>query len=156
MLGVKGQRQTGLRTVRRLNLALLIDAQDQRVLRRPQIQPDHADPLLDEAFVAAELERPHALRGQLVGPSDPFDQRLGHAQMFRQAALAPPRGVLRRRVQRDLDDGPRPVLAFSGLAARAGTFPKNRTSTTPWPTMPPGRFTRAMTCCTVSPNSVLA
>ena len=45
-----------LRAVQRLDLALLVHAQHQRLVRRVQVQADHVAQLLDELLVAAELE----------------------------------------------------------------------------------------------------
>jgi hypothetical protein len=40
-----------------LDLTFLVDAQDQGLVRRIQIEPDHVGELLQEVLVAAELER---------------------------------------------------------------------------------------------------
>jgi hypothetical protein len=49
-------RHQGLRSVNRLNLALFIDAQNQRALGRRQVQPDDVAHLLDEQRIGEELE----------------------------------------------------------------------------------------------------
>jgi hypothetical protein len=50
------QRQARLRAIERLDLAPLIHAPHQRVLRRPKAKPDQVDQLLDEPRLAAELK----------------------------------------------------------------------------------------------------
>ena len=51
------QRQAGLGAVQRLNLGLFIYAQDDRLLRRIQIESHHIGQFLQEARIAGELER---------------------------------------------------------------------------------------------------
>ena len=58
-------RQHWRGAVQRLNLAFLVDAEDQRSLRRVQIEPDHVADLLDELRIAWHLEgvvQPHRHR----------------------------------------------------------------------------------------------
>jgi hypothetical protein len=51
------QRQHRRRTIERLNLRLLVDAQHDRGLGRIEIQPDDVADLVDEPRVRGELER---------------------------------------------------------------------------------------------------
>ena len=53
---IKAHRQQGLRTFQGLHLALLIDAQDQRLVRRIQREPHNVAQLLDEERVGGELK----------------------------------------------------------------------------------------------------
>src|ERR1035441_9041496 len=64
------QRQAGLGTVQSLNLALLVGAQHQRVLRRVEVQTDDVFQFLRERRIVADLEGLHAMRFQSVGPPD--------------------------------------------------------------------------------------
>ena len=50
------QRETGLSAVEGLDLTFLVDAQDQGLVRRIQIEPDNVGELRQEVLVAAELE----------------------------------------------------------------------------------------------------
>jgi len=59
-------RQHRLGTIQSLDLRLLIDAQDDRVLWRIQVQPDHIEHLLDEIRIGRAGARPHSMGFQLV------------------------------------------------------------------------------------------
>ena len=50
------ERQSRLRAVQRLNLALLVHAQDDRMLRRVQIHPHHIQELRDKLRIARQFE----------------------------------------------------------------------------------------------------
>ena len=75
------QGQTGLGSVKGLDLAFLIHTQNQRLVRRIQIQPHDIAQLLDEAFVTAEFEAADQMGLQVVLLPDPpdggFTQLLG-------------------------------------------------------------------------------
>src|SRR5881409_1614167 len=96
------ERQTGLRTVQRLDLRLLVDTQDHGFVRRIEVDSDHIGQLLHKALVARELEGFHAMRLQPVslpnalhcGMTDPL--RLCHAP--RAPMRCPPWPRLRRRL----------------------------------------------------------
>jgi len=60
-------RQARLGAVQSLNLALLVGAQDDGVLRRVQIQAHNIFQLLDELRIVAELEGSHPMRFQSMG-----------------------------------------------------------------------------------------
>lgn len=76
--------QTGLGSVKSLDLAFLIQAQNQRLVRRIQIQPHDIAQLLYEAFITAEFESADQMGLQVVLLPDPPDGRftqllgLGH------------------------------------------------------------------------------
>src|SRR3546814_12975194 len=55
-------RQHRLAAVERLDLALFIDAQDQRTLGRRQVEPDNVAHLLDEQGISRELEALRTVR----------------------------------------------------------------------------------------------
>lgn len=92
------------------------------MLRRPEIQAHHVDEFFDESLVAAELERPDAMRLEFVRPPDAFDHRLVDAQMGGQGARAPVRGVLRQAVQRGLHNGAGPAPALGRFASASAAF----------------------------------
>ena len=60
------QRQDRLGPIERLNLTLLVHAQDQRLRRGIHVQADHVPQLADEVRVAAELEGLRAMRLQVA------------------------------------------------------------------------------------------
>src|SRR6185295_19654089 len=66
----KTHRQHRLRAVKRLNLALFIDADDQRLVRRIEIETDNVAYFLDELRIGRELERFCAMRLQAKGTPD--------------------------------------------------------------------------------------
>ena len=66
-------RQAGLGAVEGLNLALFIDAENQRLVRRSEIEPDHILDLLGEVLIARDLERLDQMRLQPVRTPDPLD-----------------------------------------------------------------------------------
>ena len=64
-----------------LDLRLLIDRQDQRVIRRGHVKADDVADLRDELRVRAQLPRLHEVRLQPEGPPDPRDRRLRQARL---------------------------------------------------------------------------
>ena len=75
------QGQTGLGSVKGLDLAFFVHAQNQRLVRRIQIQPHDIAQLLHEAFVTAEFEGADQMGLQVVllpdSPDGRFTQLLG-------------------------------------------------------------------------------
>ena len=61
------QRQSGLRSIKRLNLALFIDRQDDGVCGRIDIEPHDVAQFIDEARVVGQLELAHPVRLQTMG-----------------------------------------------------------------------------------------
>src|SRR5436309_12855189 len=55
-IAARHERKSRLRSVERLNLALLIDREHQRVLRRVQVKPDDIVQLLQELRIPTQLE----------------------------------------------------------------------------------------------------
>ena len=96
-------RQTGLRAVQGLDLALLVKAEHRGVVRRVEVQPDHIAQLLFEARVIAEFEGPNQVRLQSVGTPHPVDEAVGRVQVPRHRPARPMGRVdgyhLRRRVK---------------------------------------------------------
>ena len=71
------QRQERLGPVQRLDLRLLVDAQDHGALRRMEIQPDDIPHLLDEKRVARQLEGLDPMRLEGERPPDATDRLPG-------------------------------------------------------------------------------
>src|SRR5207249_7549597 len=55
-------RQQWLRAIERLDLGFFVDAKDERVLGRIQVEPDNVPDFVDEERIARELERLRAMR----------------------------------------------------------------------------------------------
>ena len=68
------QRQPRLRAVERLDLALLVDREDDGVGRRIDIEADDIPELVGELRVVRQLEGPDAVRRELVGIEDALDR----------------------------------------------------------------------------------
>ena len=91
------ERQPGLRAIQRLDLALLVDREHHRPLRRRNIQPDHVLQLLDEVRILRELERLDPVRLQAVSLPDPAHALGAQIHMRSQRARAPMRSRTRGR-----------------------------------------------------------
>jgi len=92
------QRKDGSRTVKRLDLALLIHTEDQRALRGVEIEPHHVAHLLHEEGVLGELEVLDAVGLQSKGPPDPGDRGLGEPHPLNHLPGRPVGPSVRRRV----------------------------------------------------------
>jgi len=68
-------REQRLRAVQSLDLALLVDADDKRLVRRIEIEADDVAHLFDELRIGRELERLRAVRLQRESPPDPMYRR---------------------------------------------------------------------------------
>ena len=73
------QRQSGLCAVKRLNLALFVDRQDDGVCGRIDIEPDDVAQFVDEARIVGQLELAHPVRLQTMGAPDALDRT--HAEL---------------------------------------------------------------------------
>ncbi len=93
-------RQRRLGAIQRLDLGLLIHADDQSALRRIEVEPDDVDHLLDQLRVLGELERADLMRFELVIAPDPMHRRGRDPGRGRQPAHAPMRRPVRRGLQR--------------------------------------------------------
>ena len=85
------ERQARLRTVQRLNLALLVDGEDHGVFRRIDVEPDDIAKLRRELRVVRDPERAHPVRLQTVGAPEPRNGGLVHPHLFRHQAGTPVR-----------------------------------------------------------------
>ena len=68
------QRQTRLCAIERLDLALLIEGENDRLRRRIDIEPDHIAQLLDELGVVREFELPHTVGLKAMSASNALDR----------------------------------------------------------------------------------
>ncbi len=99
------QGQDGLGTIQGLDLALLIHAQHQSLLRRIQVQTHDVAQLEKELGIGAELETLDAMRLQTMRLPDAIHHRRTHPLGAGQRAHAPVRGSRRLQVQRGVHDG---------------------------------------------------
>ena len=98
--GARGHGQDGLRAVQRLDLALLVHAQNHSLRRWVQVQPDDVAHLLDKQRVGGQLEGLLAMRLQAERTPDARDGCLRHLHLAGHRARAPVRGVARHGFQR--------------------------------------------------------
>ena len=103
-------RKAGLGAIQCLDLRFLVYAQDERLVRRIQVQPHHIVELLDEMLVPAQLESLDEMRFQIVLFPDAADSRFAHSLRFCHSARTPVRRIRRSRVQCGLDN----LLHFPG------------------------------------------
>ena len=93
------QRQARLGTVQRLDLGLLIHAQNHGMRRRLDIQAHDVADLLGEAWVVGELEGAKPVRRLAVGAPDALNRgeadrrRLGHQPARLQCVVSPGGGL---------------------------------------------------------------
>ncbi len=97
-------RQAGLRAVERLDLALLVDAENHRVGRRIDVEADDVLHLVGERRIAGELERPKPMRSELMGAPDALDGTDRDADGGGHGAGGPVRRFVRRVGVRQGDD----------------------------------------------------
>ncbi len=90
------ERQPRLRAIERLNLALLVDAQDDRFVRRVEIEAHDIGELLDEPFVPRQFERPGPMRLQPMRIPNALHRCVTHALGLRHRPRTPVGGGLRR------------------------------------------------------------
>src|SRR3546814_19565472 len=91
-------RQHRLAAVERLDLALFIDAQDQRTLGRRQVEPDNVAHLLDEQGISRELEALRTVRLKAKGFPDAMDGRRRVVDGFSHRPQATMRSAPRSRL----------------------------------------------------------
>ncbi len=119
----------GLRALQRLALALLVHADDQRVIRRAQVQADHVAQLLEEERVVGQLEALRAMRLQSEQLEVALHAGLGDASLGGYRAYVPVRravgwlGVQRGDQLRHAFIVDRARLARAHVAVQAGDAP---------------------------------
>jgi hypothetical protein len=92
-----------LRAIEGLNLRLLIDAEDRRMRRRIQIQPDDVPDLFDQERIVRQFERLAPVRLQAERVPNPVDGHATQAGGSRHVPGTPVRRAARRRFQRPDD-----------------------------------------------------
>src|SRR5579863_5658333 len=88
------ERQNRLCTIQRLDLALLIDAENQRSIRRVQVPADDIADLRHKGGVCTEFEGLHAMRLQMVAAPETMDRRRAHPLSTGHRADAPMSRIL--------------------------------------------------------------
>src|SRR5271167_4312865 len=106
------QRQPGLRAVQRLNLALLVDRQDDGVRGRIDIEPDDVAQFVDETRIVGELELAHSVRLEAVLAPDALNRADAEPRRLRHQDAGPVGRLARRLAKRQRDD------ALDGLGAQ--------------------------------------
>ncbi len=96
---VRLHRQTQLGPVKRLDLAILVDRQHQRVLGRVHVAPHDIAHFVGELEVVRELECRDLVGLELMHVPDALDRGMADAHMLAQAAHAPMRSSRRLLVQ---------------------------------------------------------
>ena len=97
------QGESGLGSVQRLNLALLIEGEDNRSLGRGNVEADHVAELLNELGVLGQLEVLDSVRLEAVGQPDATDLTVMQTDFLGHEALAP-MGALGRALMQGLAD----------------------------------------------------
>ena len=82
-------RQAGLRSVQRLDLAFFVDREHQCLVRRVEIEADNILYFLDEALVIRQLESLHQMRLEFVGLPDALHAGVAEVSRARHLADAP-------------------------------------------------------------------
>src|SRR5271167_4556706 len=98
------QRQPRLRAIQGLNLALFIQTQHQRLLRRVQIQAHHIGQLLQKFCIPRELERLTQMRLELVQLPQSIDRILTHPLRLGHQSATPMCHALGLALQRRFND----------------------------------------------------
>ncbi len=101
----RSERQQWLRAFQCLYLALFVHAQNQRLVRRVQIQTHDIGQFLDKVFVAAEFESLYQMRFEIVHVPDATNAGLRQVLRLGHAARAPMRRIVRLRMQGGFDNG---------------------------------------------------
>ena len=99
------QGQTGLGSVKGLDLAFLVQAQNQGLLRRIQIQPHDIAQLLDKAFVTAEFKGADQMGLQVVPLPDSPNGRFTQLLSFGHCPGTPMRRIRRLGMKSRFDHG---------------------------------------------------
>ena len=96
-------RQDRCTAVQRLDLRLLVHRENQRLLRRIQIQPDNVADLVDELRIVAELKGVHQMRLEPERLPHPPDRRARQPGLGRHRRPRPVGRIRRSRLQRRHD-----------------------------------------------------
>src|SRR5512146_188447 len=113
-------RQDRLLAIERLNLALLIDAEDQCSVGRRKVKANDIAYLVDKQRIARQLERLATVRLQAERYPHPTDRGVGKARFRRHRADRPVRRIDRCRSQRSLDHGGNLIVVYRSWSTGAG------------------------------------
>ena len=129
--------QARLRAIEGLDLALFVDAEDQSLVRRIEIEPDNILHLRSEVAVARNLESLDQMRLQPVRAPDPLYAAVGNVHRRRHTAHAPMGRFRRALVQRhvhhllDLPRRQRLDARRAGCVFKQPLHPLGHIATTP-------------------------
>jgi hypothetical protein len=98
-------RQQRLGAIERLDLTLLVNADDERLVGWIEVKADDIANLFNELWIGRELERLRSMRLQREGAPDSMHGGSRDARRLRHVARAPVGGTLRFLLQRLDDDG---------------------------------------------------
>lgn len=112
------ERQARLGPVERLDLAFLVDRQDNGAGRRRDIKADDIVKFLGERLFAGKLEAAPAMRRQPVFMPDLDDRRAGNPNRLRHGPHGSMRRFLPRRPQCQRNDPLHPFVAHRSRARR--------------------------------------
>ena len=113
------ERQSRLRTIQRLDLALFVHAQDDRVLWGRQVDAHHVGEFLQEVRITREFESLGQMGLDLVILSDPVNRAFAHPLSLRQRARIPVGRSLGSSLQRRVH----PLFYRSRTVARLAAPP---------------------------------
>lgn len=112
----------GLGAIESLDLRLLVDAQDQRSLRRSQVQAHDVADFLDEERIAGKFEGLRPMRFEAECAPDSSDGHVAHADALGHGARAPMRGRLGLTLERGRDGAFDLSVADLAWGTRTGLF----------------------------------
>ena len=98
------ERQAGLHSVERLDLAFFVDAEHDGVRRRINIEPDDVAQFVDELRVLGQLELPDPMRLEPMGAPDALHGTDADASCLSHRRARPMRRFARRRLHGQRDD----------------------------------------------------
>src|SRR5262249_42576172 len=96
-------RQSWLSAVERLDLALFVDREDDRMGRRIDVETNNILEFFRELRIVRQLEGADAMRRKLVGLKNALHRSQAHAGRLRQHSARPMGSFSRRRGQRQID-----------------------------------------------------
>ena len=129
MVSLAKQPSTALSAVERLDLALLVERQDDRVGGRRDIKADDVAEFVDELRIIGKLELPNAVRLEAMGAPDPVNRTGANARFASHQRGRPVGRLTRRRLTRpgrypgDQLRGQRRDARRTGLVAQQAFHP---------------------------------
>ena len=112
-----GCGQARLGPIERLYLGFLIDAKDDRLVRRIEVEPDYVGEFFQKLRVARQLESPGEMRLEIVTAQDVIYRRLTNTLIGCQGPATPMRAPFRLRLQSCVDDRLDTVRAIGWLTS---------------------------------------